>query len=536
MASIRGILAALLAGAVFAAPALPRSGPARDPQGVRITRTDGKVVEGDLLGYEDGKYRIQTKDGGAEEIEEARVQEIVLTGSPPPPEAPPAPERAVAVPVPAEDALAALERGDTEAALQKVLNALDGIQSRSEEIHGLAVRVYQGHLPKLIEKRDAAGLSDALRRFPETLPAEARKDLLAKLSERLAEQVRAAPDDPFTSAFAEGLARLVEEGSASGDVRTALADRFVLQGRRETEAGNAAAAAALYRGALKLDSGRRDALKDPLAEAAVEAGLRRLGTGDARGAFEAAREALELNPAHDRARGLLEDAEFALLKGQAQAAWGAEAESLLRAFLSRSRRAGHREWAVQALGRLAAQPAPDPAALAELNRFFPVKAGSTLLYRRADGEVQQKVRTEAVTRLKDTVRVRYSLQEIYRGNSTFKPYELEIEKDAVLLATGRERETLLKFPLREGDSWAWKSANQEFRRTVKALGQTVRVGRGDRERTFEDCAVIEFTSVSGRRAMTSRSTYAPGLGLVKLEFLEPEHRGFGLELVEAGSE
>jgi hypothetical protein len=34
----------------------------------------------------------------------------------------------------------------------------------------------------------------------------------------------------------------------------------------------------------------------------------------------------------------------------------------------------------------------------------------------------------------------------------------------------------------------------------------------------------------------SRSSYAPGVGLVRLEYLDPEFRKFNLELVEQGQE
>jgi tetratricopeptide (TPR) repeat protein len=533
---IRGTLATLLAAAVFAAPAFSRSA---DPQTVRITRTNGTVVEGDLQGFENGKYRILAKDGSVEEIEETLVQEIVLTSALAPGGETPAiaePARA-AEPAPAADvARTALERGDTEAALQNVLNAMDGLRARRQEVQDLALRVYQGHLPKLLEKRDPATLADALRRLPEALPPEARKDLTAKLAERLAEQVRSAPDDPFTAAFAQNVARLIDEGSLSGDVRALLADRFADQGKKEAEAGNPEAAAALLAGALKLDPARREALLDRIVETAVEAGRRRLAAGDARRALEAAREALDLAPAHEPARRLLEDADFASTRGQVDATPGLESKDILKAFLARTRRPEHREWAVKTLAQLEAAPAADPAARDEMARFFPVKVGSWILYRRGDGSVQQKVRTVAATRTKESVRVRYVLQEIFRGSAVSKTYDLEIEKDSVLMATGREREVLLKFPLRAGDTWAWRSAEQEFRRTVKAVGQTVRTGDAGRERTFEDCAVIEFTSTSSQRTLTSRSTYAPGVGLVRLEFLDPEHRGFGLELVETGTE
>lgn len=537
---IRGTLATLLAAAAFAAPALSSPAPAGDPQNVRITRTNGTVVEGDLQGFEDGKYRILTKDGKSEEIEETLVQEIVLTSVPLPgadAPAPGEPARPAAPPAAGEEAARlALERGDTETALQAVINAMDGLRARHREVQDLAVRVYQGHLPKLLEKRDPVALADALRRLPEALPPEARKDLAAKLADRLAEQVRSAPDDPFTSAFAQNVARLIDEGSLSGDARALLADHFAAQGGKEAEAGNAEAAAALLGGAVKLDPARIETLRDRIVEASVQAGRRRLAQGDARRALEAAREALALAPAHEPARKLLEDADFASTRAQADAAPSPQAKDLLKSFLARVHRPEHREWAVRTLAGLEAAPAADPAAQDEMSRFFPVKVGSWILYRRLDGDVLQKVRTVSVNRTRDLVRVRYTLQEIVRGSSASKTYDLEMDKDRVLMATGREREVLLKFPLRAGDTWAWKSGDQEYRRTVKALGQTVRTGGGGRERTFEDCAVIEFTSTSGQRTLTSRSTYAPGVGLVRLEFLDPDHRGFGLELVETGAD
>jgi hypothetical protein len=68
------------------------------------------------------------------------------------------------------------------------------------------------------------------------------------------------------------------------------------------------------------------------------------------------------------------------------------------------------------------------------------------------------------------------------------------------------------------------------------MGDTVEVGK----RTFTDCLILEFTSTVDRdgvpMAITSRGTYAPSIGLVRLEFLEPEHRKYSLELVDQGQE
>ena len=106
----------------------------------------------------------------------------------------------------------------------------------------------------------------------------------------------------------------------------------------------------------------------------------------------------------------------------------------------------------------------------------------------------------------------------------------------VVLTAGGERETLLRFPLREGESWTWRAGSREFRRTVRSIRETVTIGRGDSRRTFENCLVVDFTSTSLRNgtptSITSTSTYAPNMGLVRLEFKNPSFRKFNLELIE----
>jgi len=133
-------------------------------------------------------------------------------------------------------------------------------------------------------------------------------------------------------------------------------------------------------------------------------------------------------------------------------------------------------------------------------------------------------------------RVYFTVEEIYRDYSTRKAYFLEMEKDAVLLPAGGEREPLLRFPVRAGDSWTWQSRGRDFRRSVKSITESVTLGRGEDERSYADCLVVEFTSTIDRDGspvqITSRSTYAPGVGLVRLDYLDPDFKKFGLELVE----
>ena len=114
---------------------------------------------------------------------------------------------------------------------------------------------------------------------------------------------------------------------------------------------------------------------------------------------------------------------------------------------------------------------------------------------------------------------------------------MEIEKDCVYLpTTGEEREPVLKFPAQTGDTWSWEVRGRMYKRTVKSLNETVTVGREGSTRVYPDCLAVEFSSTVDRDGvpvtMTSRSLYAPGVGLVKLEYLDREYRQFNLELVD----
>jgi hypothetical protein len=206
----------------------------------------------------------------------------------------------------------------------------------------------------------------------------------------------------------------------------------------------------------------------------------------------------------------------------------------IRKYMERDLKPEEREWAEQALQRASSTAKPQSAQLAI---YFPVKLGRTLIYRRGEEKITERLHTDSVTREGDLVRVYNTVQENYREYAATKAYLVEIERDAVYLpTTGEEREPLLKFPAQPGDSWSWQSRRREFKRTVKSLGDSVTVGREGATRVFHDCLVVEFTSTLDRDGvpvvLTSRSTYAPGVGLVKLEFLDAEFRKFNLDLME----
>src|SRR5439155_2368183 len=138
------------------------------------------------------------------------------------------------------------------------------------------------------------------------------------------------------------------------------------------------------------------------------------------------------------------EAEIAQLKIDIEVSDLPEALARLREYLSRTARPEDRTWAEQEIAKLQAGPADRATGVSpQLRKFFPIRSGRFLVYRRADGEIRERIRTDSVTREGGVLRVYYTLEEIYREYSTRKAYYLELEKDAVMLTAGSEREPLL---------------------------------------------------------------------------------------------
>jgi hypothetical protein len=499
---------------------------------VKVTQTDGKVIQGDLLGYEQGKYRLRLAGGALQEIDEARVQDIVLVY----PTGDPAPARDAGVLRAAKDAF---DRNDLDLAMQKIAEALRSLDDDRSQMADLAARISTAYLERLLDQRDPAKFGDVLRQVLPTLTPAVRKEFFQKMADRLVDLDRSAPENPFTAALADALARLADEGSVAEETRSSLADVFVARALKDLEKKDYGAALTLLKGAARVDPKRRDVLKGRIFETAIARAQALSAKGDTEGARAAAREAAAADPESAEAKKILADLDFAAFRQKVDAdAPGPELAALLKKFLEGNPAPEQKEWAEQALRRMTTAERTFSSQLAQ---YYPVKIGRTLIYRRGNGEFTERLRTDSVTRDGDVLRVYHTVQENYREFATSKAYLVEIEKDCVYMpTTGEEREPVLKFPLQTGDSWSWQSNRRTFKRTVKSLGESVTVGREGSARVYPDCLVVEFASTVERDGvlvtLTSRSMYAPGVGLVKLDYQDREFQQFNLELVDVVQE
>jgi hypothetical protein len=498
---------------------------------VKVTRTDGKTVQGELLGYENGRYRIRLAGGAVEEIDEVKVQDIVLVS--------PSGDRGSSRDSGSlEAARAAFERNDFDLALQKIAEAMRGLDDDRSQMAELTAKISAAYLERLLEEKDPVRFREGLRRVVPSLSADAKKELFQKMAERLADLHRTAPESAFTAVLGEAVARLVDEGSLSEDSRATLAEILIQRAQTEIDRKELGSALTLLRGAWRVDPGRREGLKERLSELALARARALLEKNDAVGAAAVAREAAAADPGHAELKKLLEEVEFAAFRQKVDADLGSpELAASIRKFMQRPLTPEQREWAERALVRAINPKRPEAT---QLGQYYPVQEGRFMVYRRGDGEFTEKIRTDSVSREGELLKVHQTVIETYREYSTSKAYLVEVEKDSVFLPTPTEREPILKFPVQAGDSWTWQSRGREFKRTVKSLTESVSAGREGETRVYHDCLVVDFTSMIDRDgaplSLTSRSTYAPGVGLIRLEFLSPEFQKFNLELVDVGRE
>src|SRR5579862_3467817 len=356
---------------------------------VKVTQTDGKVVTGDLLGYENGKYRLRVSGGALQEIEEARVQDIVLLF----PTGDRAPARDEGVLRAARDAF---DRNDLDLALQKIAEAVRTLDDDRSRVSELAARISTAYLERLLDGRDPVRFAEGLRQVLPTLTPPVRKEFFQKMADRLVDLDRSAPENQFTAALADALARLADEGSVAEETRYALADLFVARAAKEAEKGETGSALTLLKGAARMDPKRREALRPRILEAALARARALAAKGDAAGARAAAGEAAAAEPDNAEAKRILEDLEFAAFRQKVEAeAGGPEIVRLLKKFLEAGPKPEQKEWAEQALQRASALDRPMSGQLAQ---YYPVRIGRTMIYRRGDGEFGERLRTDSVTR------------------------------------------------------------------------------------------------------------------------------------------
>lgn len=446
-------------------------------QEVKLQLSDGTIVQGELKGFEGGKYRIQI-NGTIHEYAEGDVITVTMV--------------------------------ETAKPRTDVVDSSDVIRM-------------------VKEGRDGAKAADALVRMLGFLDADGQKRLLEQVAAALATRLA----ELFAQEFADGLGRAREHKSE-------LAKMLEAAGRAAEKDKRAGSAWRLYRAAGTLDKTLADAVKAGRIAQALAFATERIQAGDGANALQAIDDLLALQPENADAKRLREEALHLKLQADLQKALGERRNEILREYLRIVTKPEYRKWAEEQLAKPTETVVRAPMS-EELARYFPVEVGRWWKFRVGSGtDLYQKVKVEAVRTEDAGTRVYYSLENIYKNYTSTKSYQLLITADAVSMSSaygeGSTAFPLLKLPLRSGETWEWQSGGQRFVREITSGGKSVTTDAG----TFENSLEVTFTSTltqEGKETrIVSRSSYAPGVGLVQLSFDHPDYKKYDLVLESHGKE
>lgn len=475
-----GSMTRLLAAGLFVLLALDARA-----QEIQLTLSDGSIVQGELKGFENGKYRVLV-GGTVREYDEADVVTLVL-----------------------------LERGTD----QPPVNPVDGVRRQLQE-----------------GKDGTRAASEFVRAF-KSLSQNDRRKLLDAAQQSLEGRL----DQAFVVEFADAVAK---DSGLDSTHRPAVGGTLEAVGRSAERGKKAGTAWRILRAAVRLDSARAESLKT-VRVAQAEADLRlRFQGGDYAAAVEAADEVLSLASDHPDAMRIREDSLRRKLDKELAEKPDARF-SLLEEYARTTRRTESRTWAESEMAKVRntggakkSTPLENP-----LTRYYPVAVGRWWEYRvgdkTGDGEVHQKLKITEVTPDGEGHRVRYTLDHIYRNYTNSRAFQLFVSPNEIQSSSGSDGAKafpLLKAPLETGRSWSRDDAVPRLSREILSMSDSITTAMG----TFSNCLVVRFTSVmpkdQGDLQMVSRSYYAPDVGLVRLVFEDAEFQKFNLDLVKRGQD
>jgi len=204
-------------------------------------------------------------------------------------------------------------------------------------------------------------------------------------------------------------------------------------------------------------------------------------------------------------------------------------------------------WAREALLSLGGTPPslpPPPAVEVPAANFgspeFPLFQGLWHRYRRlgrANG-MEDSVEIESVSAEAGMTHARVRVETaLDRWNFLISSYTLDCDGTEISRSSEGRKEVFLRTPAAaETEIWAAQLGDLRLQRRIVSASETVTVPYG----TFHNCVVVEFASSvdvrSDRKSVSSRSVYAPGIGLILLEYADPDFESFGLELVDTNAE
>ncbi len=500
-------------------------------QEVEIVLSDDQSIRGSLEGFQGGNYRIRV-DGNLRTIPEDDVITVTIL------------ERHSRPASGLEEIEAAFGEGRPGDAMKAIHRMLDRIPFTDREMRRLALEQHQIGISRLIKERNLKLLHEVLASSLTFLSTIEENGQLQALQREVDRRRTEFPTDSFNLDLAEAMAALIYRmavltPSAKASLPPILESLAELSRKKH----KLTAAWKLYRALVRLDSSRARGLRDLRLKLALEDAREKMLSGDEEATVAASDEVLRLYPNHPGAFDIRETILFNRLQTNlTPPVSGEDRERLIHEFLRIAQKQENRDWATRQLKTETPPEKNDVLVIEQMRKYYPVRPGASWRYRVGKGNPEgsepnqyNEMRIQEIEESENGRRVLAEIEFERGSSSTTRAVQIRIEGDSIFLRRGKGPN--LKFPLKRGQWWDCGSFTSEKGtpnsvRKVTSDSRTVKTPYG----TFNNCIEIthssEYNEGGKFKRIETKEYYAPHVGLVKMEHMDPAYSQFNLELVD----
>ncbi|MDQ7778390.1 MAG: tetratricopeptide repeat protein [Planctomycetota bacterium] len=290
-----------------------------------------------------------------------------------------------------------------------------------------------------------------------------------------------------------------------------------------------------YENALLLDTRIREELVAAIVATYATQGKLLVDSGQFGEAVELLKVASEIRPENTEIADALDDAQLKYVMKIAAGnrplseRVGALEAYLLKPCAEHRRAAGERQ-----LGELKFQLKQlKVRVIRDMNKYSPLAVGSEFKYMRGNKTTEIR-RILSVEEKPDCIQAVIEVESILAALSSKSVHTMTQTESELSVTRDGKHDTLLKFPVGVGSSWEWQEGRVTVKRRYLADNAAVATRAGE----FKNCLKVEMrTSMavevegSAPVEVVSYHYFAPGVGMVKIEFPDAVLNDLGIELV-----
>lgn len=490
---------------------------------VIITLQDGKIIIGILQGYKDGKYLV-LEGSNLRTIDESNILDIKITKEDPS-------SKKDEIKQQVEKLL--FDKKDYPKAIE-VLQEAKKTKKIFEDIYSYFKIAYFEYLNIIIKSESLQLLSNHMEFIKHELPERDASELFLYCYGYFREESGRFKSSKFLLEFARVLSSAAIDEGILKEKKQELEAKLLDLSEIKTHQNEYTLLREFHEILHKLNPDKYQ--KKLLAIYSLEGGKLILDKKYST-AVETLSKALLLDPKNEKITELFEKARFEDVKQKISFLPRSERIKTLGDYKKSMPKKEYIKWADEEIERIKKMTSDDSIILKDIVYYYPIEPKRWYKYRYTEGEITEKITIDSVEKIEGGLKVFLSQERTFKSYKYTPEFSIrEINTDGIFNISDKEKQPLVKMPIRAGTTWSIEKGDQKITRSIISLSSNVQTPAGK----FEDCLQVEVKTIVNIRGskitVTANEYFAPNIGIVKIQVVEKEFQKYSLELVDYGKD